>query len=136
MEAACRDAGFDVEEISASYVKPPIGNGVLLLVWLALGWFFGGFFGSMGADAWKGLKSGIEKIRASRERPEIVGNVDYRATVHVVLEDASHVRLVFYEDLPDEAYQRALEIDWSHYERAEFVWEDGDWRDMGWYDER
>lgn len=121
VEAAFRRYGFDAEVEATWHRRPQTGNGPSWVIAAALGatfaQFFGGFFSAAGADAWMKLRDWVSDLYAARQQ-----------SIHgpeggLQLTDADGTEIVVWR-LPDEAFRRLLEIDWSEHLGGLLWWDE------------
>lgn len=130
VEAAFREAGIPAR-VEATWQRPPgVGNGP---VWIAevrldvvITAFLTGYFGAASIDAWRKTKEWASRIRQGMKSP-VPG-----AETNVVLNDPEGTQVMLFEHIPDEAYQRLFELDWSRYRPGLLIWDDDrrDWRNV------
>jgi len=124
--------GFE-PNIRAEWQKDPrSGNGafwiVLITIALPVRDFLKSFTETLGKKAgessWESLKSLIDDLRAARRESTVA------ADGWIELDDPEGTKLMV-AAIPNEAYQRLLEIDWSHVRGGTLMWHD---QDKEWFD--
>jgi hypothetical protein len=103
--------------------KPPqTGNGpfwiVLILLGVSFKAFADGFFGKLGENAADALREFVEELRRTRDQSTRADNG------WIQFDDPDDTKVMLGADLPQEAYEALLQLDWSEHTGGMLMWDD------------